>query len=65
MNTCPAGWSREKLAAFNALTEAVGDYVLYRQALTALGITDPAAVKVGTDVGTMIRTVLIPRLLRS
>lgn len=61
MQSPPAGWSPDRLAAFRELVEAIDAYRTYRDALTELAINDATLNTRRDELGNHIRTVLGPR----
>lgn len=63
LSTAPAGWSQNKLDAFNRLMEAVSCYEQMQAALQALGITNGPYITARNDVAALIQIDLGPAFL--
>lgn len=63
LTTLPAGWTADRLIAWNALMDAVVQYEAFQQAVLQLGVKNPAILQLGTDVGKLVTDVLAPAVL--
>lgn len=61
MQVPPAGWSPERLAAFQELIDAIAAYRSFRDALAELAVNDATLNTRRTELGNHIKTVLGPR----